>query len=103
MGLVEDDQLKIRQKIVFAALSRKSLVERLDGRNDDMEFTRRRPLLLLTPHSGDAEPRSPGTDARPHLSPRLHGLLAQFVPVRNPENATTETVIAASPRQSLAQ
>ena len=94
MRLIEGDQLEVRQKFVVIALFREPRLERLDRRDDDMEIARRPRSRLSVPHPGDTKTRRLTADARPHLSPCFHGLLAQLVSVRYPKDTATEAVIA---------
>ena len=69
-------------------------MECLDCRYHNVQFAGRNWCRLLTPHPRYAQPSGSDTHPGPDLSPRLHGLLAQLIAIRNPEDAATVHAIA---------
>ena len=90
--LVENDEFEVRQEPILGGLFRKLCIERLDRRDDDMEVADRLGPGLAGPHPGNAQTLPFGAHAGPDLPPCLHGLFAQLVAVRDPQDTACETV-----------
>ena len=92
MGLVEHDEVDVVQKPVSAEPVRQLGAERLNRRDDDMEVAGRNRLRLPSPHPGNAQALPSTANTGPDLPPCFHGLLAQFVAVRHPEDIAVEAI-----------